>query len=355
MEAIPRPAPDHPPRPCTAYFAPARPGTTIVVPALDEAEGIVLTLEGLDEVARGIEGPVEILVVDDGSRDGTGELARERGARVIRHPEPAGYGAALKTGIRAARHETIVIIDADGTYPIAAIPTLLELLRDVDMVVGARTGRHYRRRSLLSPLRALFLLLASFVIGKRIPDPNSGLRAFRRETALPLLDALPRKFSFTTTITLVMSLQGRFVHYHPIVYQPRVGKRKVRPLRDARQAAQTMVEVILRYNPLKLYLLLGGFPAILAVVVWAATRFSGAGLVAGAVLLGAALIVFAIGMTTVARLPRRLSGPLGQPLARLLGPDGRPRPELEPGSERAEAPESEEESGSPRGPRPSVG
>lgn len=269
-------------------------GTTIVIPALNEEEGIGATLDSLSAIAADLPQPVEVIVVDDGSVDRTAEIAAAQGCRVIRHPANAGYGASLKTGIRAASHERIAITDADGTYPVEELPEMFRELERFDLVIGARTGPRYRRRAFLSPMRTVFLLLTNFVVGTWIPDPNSGLRVFRRSTALALLYALPRAFSFTTTMTLLMTLQGRFIHFHPVAYHARLGRRKIRPVRDSLRMAQTLVEAMLRFNPLKVFLLLGLVPLLLApLAAWLAP--AGIGWIVGTVLVGVAIIVWGQG------------------------------------------------------------
>lgn len=278
-------------------------GASIIIPALDEEAGLPVTLDALAAVADQFDGPLEILVIDDGSRDGTAAIARDRGARVITHPKPAGYGAALKAGVRAASYDRVAIIDADATYPAERLPEFIAALATWDMVVGARTGPHYRRPGLLSPLRLIFLRLTEFVVGSHVPDPNSGLRAVRRDLALPLLPLLPSAFSFTTTITLIMTLHGRFIDYRPIDYRPRLGRRKLRVVRDSLRMAQTLVEVILRHNPLKLFLLLGLVPLALAPVLGALAS-AGLGTLVVALCLCTALVIFALGALSVARSPR---------------------------------------------------
>ena len=166
------------------------PGLTVVVPALDEEEGLPLTLRALFEALAALGRASEVIVVDDGSTDRTATIAREMGARVVAHPQPAGYGAALKTGIRLARHPLVAIVDADAAYPVDQLPAMVAQMDRYDMVVAARSGRHYRRRALLSPMRSAFLLLTNVVAGTWIPDPNSGLRVFRRDVALPMSQAL---------------------------------------------------------------------------------------------------------------------------------------------------------------------
>src|SRR5262249_6848680 len=140
----------------------------------------------------------EIIVVDDGSTDGTGRIAAEAGAKVVRHPENIGYGRSLKDGIAAAQHDIIAIIDADGTYLPSDIPRLMtELERGLDMVVGARSGGHYRESWLKAPLRRVLTRLVEFTVGRGVPDVNSGLRVFRRSTILPYFPQLCNTFSFT--------------------------------------------------------------------------------------------------------------------------------------------------------------
>lgn len=274
-------------------------GTSVIIPALDEEAGIGATLDALEAVTPALPQPVEVVVVDDGSQDSTASIAEERGCRVIRHPTNIGYGAALKTGIRAASFEGIAITDADGTYPLEELPEMFRKLERFDLVVGARTGPRYRRRAFLSPMRTAFLLLTNFAVGSWIPDPNSGLRVFRRSTAMALLSALPRAFSFTTTMTLLMTLQGRFIHFHPVDYGARLGRRKIRPVRDSLRMAQTLVEVILRYNPLKVFLLLGLLPLLLVpLVAWLAPQ--GVDWIAGAVLVGAMFVIWGQGLLAFA-------------------------------------------------------
>lgn len=278
---------------------PAAPGVTVVIPALNEEQGIVSTLAAVREALATLSCDHEVIVVNDGSDDATAARAAESGARVIDHPAPGGYGRSLKTGIAAAKHETIVICDADGTYPAGEIPALVDAMSRFDMVVGQRTGPNYWRTMLRSPLRTTFLLLTSFVTGTWIPDPNSGLRAFRRAEVLPLLPRLPRAFSFTTTMTLIYTLRGRFVRYHPIAYLPRVGRSKVRVVRDALRVAQTMVEVVLEYNPLKMFLVMVAPLALATLIAVAWRAATGSGGVIAAMLGCTTALVSAMGLHAV--------------------------------------------------------
>ena len=243
---------------------------SVVIPAFNEAASIRATIEDVRRALSLLEH--EIIVVDDGGSDATGEHATAAGARVVRHPHNLGYGAALKTGVRTAQHDTIVITDADGTYPNGDIPKLLaEYGRGFNMVVGARSGDHYRESAVKAPLRYLLKWLVEFTTGRRIPDVNSGLRVFSKADALPLLNDLCNTFSFTTSLTLAYLMTSRFVGYVPIDYHSRVGQTKVRLFRDSLRTLQFIVQAILQYNPLKLFILICGIEAligILLLIVW---------------------------------------------------------------------------------------
>ena len=227
---------------------------SVVIPAFNEGPAI---RETVGQVAAALAGTThEIIVVDDGSADTTGAQAGDAGARVIRHPHNIGYGGALKTGIRAAVHDTIVITDADGTYPNADIPKLLEEFgKGFSMVVGARSGNHYHESAVKTPLRYLLKWLVEFTTGRQIPDVNSGLRVFSRAEALPYLNHLCNTFSFTTSITLAYMMTSKFVGYVPIAYYQRIGGTKVRLFRDSLRTLQYIVQAILYYNPLKMFIL----------------------------------------------------------------------------------------------------
>jgi len=275
---------------------PAPRGVSIVVPAHNEEAGVGATLAEIREALAGWERDVEIVVVDDGSTDRTAEIARQTADRVLSHPVCCGYGAALKTGIQAAQHDDLVIIDADGTYPASAIRDLVADLARFDLVVGARTGPNFQKGRVRSPLRTLFLLLCAYITGTRIPDPNSGLRAFRRKAIEPILGRLPRAFSFTTTMTLVLTLRGSFIAYHPIDYRKRLGFRKIRLVRDSLRVLQTLLEIVLDFNPLKAFLLLGVIPLLLALLV-APQNYSRDAVVT---LVCTSFVIFALGMSAYA-------------------------------------------------------
>ena len=270
---------------------------SVIIPAYNEEMAIAETVTQVRQAVAAAE--TEIIVVDDCSSDETAKRAREAGATVVRHPVNHGYGAALMTGIRAAAHDTIVITDADGTYPNGQMPDLLaEFGKGFDMVVGARTGSHYRESFMKMPLRLLLKWLVEWTTGREIPDINSGLRVFSKQTILTYLGHLCRTFSFTTSLTLAYMMTGKSVAYVPIEYHERVGSSKVRLIRDSLRTLQYIVQAILYYNPLKLFLLMSGFIGLLAVaniVVGAVVRSVGV-VVLGVNCLLVAVLVFCIGL-----------------------------------------------------------
>lgn len=276
---------------------------SVIIPALNEEAGIAAVLDRV----QALNPRPEIIVVDDGSTDNTGEIAQSKGATVIRHPAPGGYGRSLKDGIRAATNDVIVITDADGTYPVERMPELVaEMEKGFDMVVGARHGRHYRGAMLKMPARIVFKWLVEFVTGRQIPDINSGLRAFRKSAVTPFFKDLCNGFSFTTTITLIYCLTGKFVTYLPVDYAARKGRSKVRIIRDSLRTLQYITEVIATYNPLKLFVLMSGLLGLLCIasiaVFFLTLEPFFAFLLAPLFLIGA-FTVFAIGLTTRPRMP----------------------------------------------------
>jgi glycosyltransferase involved in cell wall biosynthesis len=226
------------------------------MPAYNEEDGVGAQIEAIRKVMEdhGIEH--EIVVVDDGSADDTADKAYEAGARVLQHPRNRGYGASLKTGIRAALYETIAIIDADGTYPAEALPAMLEKARTYDMVVGARTGENVSVPLSRRPAKWFLRKLASYVAKYRIPDLNSGLRVMKKGIVERFDFILPSGFSFTTTITLSLLCNDYLVYYHPIDYHQRVGRSKIRPV-DAYHFLLLILRTIVFFNPLRVFLPLG--------------------------------------------------------------------------------------------------
>jgi polyisoprenyl-phosphate glycosyltransferase len=242
---------------------------SVIIPALNEENAVGASVSTISKVLTSANlVPFEIIVVDDGSTDDTGKVAADAGARVLRHPHNVGYGRSLKKGIEAATYDMIAICDADGTYPAAAIPELVRLYNDgFDMVVGQRQGARYRQSALKMPLRVLLRFLVEWTAGRRIPDINSGLRVFSRDAAMKYFPHLCDTFSFTTSMTLAYMMTKRFVTYYKIEYFERTGNSKVRLFKDSLRTLQYIVEAIVYYNPLKIFLLLSLICVVVAVIM----------------------------------------------------------------------------------------
>ncbi|MCF6290513.1 MAG: glycosyltransferase family 2 protein [Desulfobacterales bacterium] len=273
-------------------------GLSLVIPAFNEEKGIVGVVRQIVEVGGRLGLPCEIIVVDDGSTDSTpAKLAGLAGIRLVRHQRNAGYGAALKSGIRAARYNWICITDGDGTYPNEKIPDLLAAMDKNDMVVGARLGAAARIPLIRRPAKWLLNKLANYLVQHRIPDLNSGLRIFDKRIAQRFLNILPDGFSFTSTITLAMLSNNYRVLYLPIEYHVRTGKSKIRPIHDTLNFLQLIVRTILYFDPLRIFLPAGISLILVSTVLFGLRQLQGGGYgVTIPMFLLAGIQVLAIGM-----------------------------------------------------------
>lgn len=204
---------------------------SIVVPVYNEEKAILNTLDQLERVTKGLSGfQFEFVVVNDASTDATAELlSKQKGIILITNPYNLGYGASLKRGIRRSGGEWILITDADGTYPLEAIPLLLSKIGDYDMVIGKRVaaddGTSWLRRRAKKFLNSLTGWLTHFPV----EDINSGMRVFRRDLCLEFFNLYPRGFSFTTTITIAFIRSQYPIGYVPIDYGKRIGHSSIVP------------------------------------------------------------------------------------------------------------------------------
>ncbi len=226
--------------------------TSIIIPAYNEEEAIENVIA---ELKIYLNHGCEIIAVNDGSTDQTKEiLKRIPDIKVIEHPENRGYGAALKSGIKNSQGGHILIIDADGTYPIESIADLLGAKEHYDMVVGARTNPQSQIPILRKPAKWALNRLAGYLTGVKIPDVNSGLRIIKKDVLNRFIRLLPNGFSFTTTITLALLTNNYQVKYLPINYYKRKGKSKIKPIRDTIYFFQLIMKSILYFNPLKVFI-----------------------------------------------------------------------------------------------------
>jgi len=224
---------------------------SIVLPAFDEAESIGDVVDAALEVSAGRD-DWEVLVVDDGSSDGTGERAQRPGVRVIRHPHNKGNGAAVKTGLREAAGERVCLLDADGQHDPREIPRLVEKLEDYDMVIGTRAGT--AGGGFLRWIGNFFYnRLASYLTEQKIDDLTSGFRAVRRDKMLEFLPLFPNGFSYPVTSTMAFIKAGYDVGFVPVEVGKRVGRSKIRLVRDGVKFVLIALRIIMLSSPMRIF------------------------------------------------------------------------------------------------------
>lgn len=224
---------------------------SIILPARNEA----LSLKVLLPQLRAAWPHAEIIVVDDGSSDGTGTTAQSLGAKVVRHPVSLGNGAAIKSGARAATGDVLVMMDADGQHQAEEIAKLLKKIDEgFDLVVGTRSSSahaNFSRRL----ANELYNRLASWLTSQPILDLTSGFRAVRRKAFMPFLPLLPNKFSYPTTSTMCLIRAGYGVHFEPVNVLARTAgtASHIRPLRDGGRFVIIILKIATLYSPLKIF------------------------------------------------------------------------------------------------------
>ncbi len=226
------------------------PSLSIILPARNEAPGLRLLLPELQKQFP----EAEIILVDDGSTDATASLGADAGVRVISHPYSKGNGAAIKTGARHARGETLVFMDSDGQHRAEDIQSLLDRLREgYDMAIGARNWSSQANvgRGIAN---TMFNVLASWMVGHEVPDLTSGFRAVVADKFRDYLHMLPNGFSYPTTITMAFFRAGYSISYVPVNVQPRTGNSHISPLRDGLRFLLIIFRVGTLYSPLKLFM-----------------------------------------------------------------------------------------------------
>jgi len=223
---------------------------SLIIPVYNEEKVVTETILKCQDQLESLALDYEIIVINDGSKDGTKDsLAKLDFIRVLNNPYNIGYGASLKRGIKESSGDWVMIIDADGTYPIDKIPELIQYAGEYDMVVGNR--QHQRDHFGRKPAKWFLKKLASFLVGKTIPDLNSGMRIFRRRIADEFWHLFPSRFSFTSTITLACFSNDYFVKYVDIPYYKRVGKSGIK-IRNFFDFISLIIRVIIYFKPLKM-------------------------------------------------------------------------------------------------------
>ena len=241
---------------------------SVILPAYNEEKAIGQVIKDIDQVMSKLPYKYEILVIDDGSKDNTAQIAKNSGARVIKHSINRGVGRARKTGIRNARGEIIIMIDADGSYPVDVFPDMIKLLGTCDMVVGARTRESGSLPWLRKPSKWLLKKIAEIIAGEKIPDLNSGLRAFRKKTAMKFMNILPDTHSWVSTLTLAYLTNEYVVKYIKIPYFKRIGKSTFHPIKDTYNYFLMIIKTMLFFNPLKILM-----PLAIIITLWGLEKF----------------------------------------------------------------------------------
>jgi glycosyltransferase involved in cell wall biosynthesis len=267
---------------------------SIVIPAFNEAASI----GDVVAVLRAAAPWREIILVDDGSTDATAERAAAAGATVIRHPYNKGNGAAVKSGIRRATGDYVLIMDADGQHPPEDALRIAARLGEFDLVIGARAGETQATAARRGG-NALLNGVASFLTGTPIPDLTSGFRGARRECLREFLHLLPNGFSTPTTTTLAFIKAGYNVAFEPIHARQRTGKSKIRLARDGAGFLMIILKIITLFSPLRIFLPVSAAAFVLGAGYAGWTIYSQSHVTNSSVLLIMfAVIVFLVGLVS---------------------------------------------------------
>ena len=228
---------------------------SIVLPVFNEAAGLAELIGKIHDLKLP---RAEVIVVDDGSTDQTADIALGVGANVIRHPYNIGNGAAIKSGMRAARGRLIVLMDGDGQHKPEDIPNLLAEAAKYDMVVGAR-AKGSKLRLHRYAANTIYNLLASYVTQFKVKDLTSGFRVLSRRDALRFIDLLPNTFSYPTTLTLAFLRSGLTLNYVPIQTLYRAGQSKISLVTDGVRFFLIIAKIATLFSPFRIFLPVSAF------------------------------------------------------------------------------------------------
>lgn len=235
---------------------------SVIIPAYNEAAGIGPVLDTIFKTMDAASYDFEVIVVDDGSTDGTADAVRKNSrATLLQHQKNRGTGAATNTAIRHARGEIVAMTDGDGTYPVQDIPKLLAYMDEYDMVIGARVRETGSMKVLRTPAKWFIRTLASYLTETPIPDLNSGLRVYHKSLALKFMHLLPKGHSWVSTITLAHLADDYTVKFVPIEYYERQGHSSWHLVSDTYNYLMLVIRTVMYFNPMKVL-----FPVGLAVL-----------------------------------------------------------------------------------------
>jgi len=271
---------------------------TIIIPAYNEELGIKATIENLLPFAQ--KHDWRILIVNDGSKDNTEAIISSiKNVDTINHSYNKGYGAALKTGIRAAETDYIAMYDADGQHNPEDLEAMWQNDENYDMLIGER-GKDSHQDWMRKPGKWMLAKIANFLTERKIPDLNSGLRIIKREILINRLHLFSNAFSFSTTSTVALMNLGYNIKYFPIKVNKRVGTSTVRQFKHGTNTIMLILRLIMLFNPLKVFLPVSGFLFICGIVyelIWGIILIEGVSLLPTAILLLiSSLLVFFFGL-----------------------------------------------------------
>ncbi|NTW87671.1 MAG: glycosyltransferase family 2 protein [Desulfobulbaceae bacterium] len=265
---------------------------TVLMPAYNEEQSIGNTIKKVRELYPDFE----ILVIDDGSTDNTLRVAMDAGANVWPHPYNIGNGAAIKSGLRVAQGEWVIMMDADGQHNPEDLARLLEFKDTYDMVVGARSSSSETalHRDVANTVYNWF---ASYVTQFRVEDLTSGLRLVRLTAVKQFIYLLPNTFSYPSTLTMAYLRSGRSIKYLPIQTKYRIGKSKIKLLQDGTRFFLIITKIATLFSPLRVFLPISLFLFLTGISYYGFTYFTqGRFTNMSALLFNSSLIVFMIGL-----------------------------------------------------------
>ena len=239
---------------------------SIIIPAYNEEQVIESVLSNLKNYLNKKIINYEIIVINDGSTDRTKErINKISNIKLVNHPYNKGYGASIKTGVKNTQYDWILLFDSDGQHRPEDINNLLNYIKDYDMIIGARVG--YQGPIIRQPGKKILHWTANYLVQKKMPDLNSGLRLIKKDLFLRFLHILPNGFSLSTTITLAFFKEGLNVKYIPIKINKRKGKSSV-TIKDGFETLMLILRTIILFSPLRIFLPVSFFFFFLSLVTF---------------------------------------------------------------------------------------
>ncbi|HOY55874.1 MAG TPA: glycosyltransferase family 2 protein [bacterium] len=227
---------------------------SIIIPVFNEEKAITATLRALLGYLSTKSWKVDVMVINDGSTDGTLEKLQEFGEKIkiISHPYNKGYGAAIKTGVRASMSEWILTFDGDGQHRFSSLDDLIAEIPNYDLIIGARTNG-YKGPWLRQPGKKILHWLAEYLVQAKIPDLNSGLRLARKDLMQKYLHLFPNGYSLSSTSTMAFLKDGQNVKFVPIEINPRQNGKSAVSLKDGFKTIMLMVRLVMLFSPLRVF------------------------------------------------------------------------------------------------------